>query len=165
MYIIQIILLRAMKVQIQQRIRGWGGWGGARPPWPLPCLAKIGQKKDGREMQRLIFYVSWHPSPKFLDPLLRFYQIQIQNSVISPLYTRFDSKQVRATIVCMRTQHYHSRAQKGKMHTQMSIYIYWLKQLTMQLHYLPITNVMIVPITVNTFSQKKTWAFGGGKCL
>ena len=45
-----------------------GGGKGAMPP--LAC--KTRPKKDGRRTQRLIFYVSWPPSPKFLDPLLLF---------------------------------------------------------------------------------------------
>ena len=36
------------------------------PPWPV----KNSHKKDGCRAQRVIFHVSWPPSPKFLDPLL-----------------------------------------------------------------------------------------------
>ena len=48
---------------------------GAKRAMPPPCLVKIGKKKDGRRMGRLIFYVSSPPSPKFLDPLLLPYWI------------------------------------------------------------------------------------------
>ena len=45
---------------------GSGGRKAAMPPRPV----KNSHKKDGYHARRLIFHVSWAPSPKFLDPLL-----------------------------------------------------------------------------------------------